>query len=175
MDIRLVRICLQVYLYVPSDRLNGVARLSRFQRVGYMMLIPQSMRIPFQIHRDAMRSSWNNDTTWVGVAPAKHNLKLTCHLKEPAPVVTPCSQKKPNQLIEIATFAGQSLAAIVAARSVATKKYQEAADTSLSIGSAPVQMQFQMSILHLLLHEATADTAPILERSAAPYNRSIFK
>ena len=132
MDIRLVRICLQVYLYVPSDRLNGVARLSRFQRVGYLILIPQSMRILFQIHRDAMRSSWNNDITWVGVAPAKHNLKLICHLKEPAPVVTPCSQKKPNQLIETATFAGQSLAAIVAARSVATKMYQEAADTSLS-------------------------------------------
>ena len=116
---------------ILKDRWNGVARLSRFQRDGYSMLIPQSMRKPFQIHLDHLLSSCNNDTTGVGVAPAKQNAKLTCPLKEPPTVVTPCPKKTPKQLAETAAIAAQSLAATIAALNLAAKKYLlEASDAA---------------------------------------------
>jgi len=51
-----------------KDRWNGVARLARFQQDSYSMLIPQSMRKTFQIHLVHLISSWNHDTTGLGVA-----------------------------------------------------------------------------------------------------------
>ena len=142
---------------ILKDRWNGVARLSRFQRDGYSMLIPQSMRKLFQIYRDHLLSSCNNDTTGASVAPAKQNVKLTCPLKEPAPVVTPCPKKTPKQLAETAAIAAQSLAATIAALNLAAKKYLlEAADVAPRI-TAPS--------LATKKYQESSDAAP---RIAAP-------
>ena len=142
---------------ILKDRWNGVARLPRFQRDGYSMLIPQSMRKLFQIYRDHLLSSCNNDTTGASVAPAKQNVKLTCPLKEPAPVVTPCPKKTPKQLAETAAIVAQSLAATIAALNLATKKYLlEAADVAPRI-TAPS--------LATKKYQESSDAAP---RIAAP-------
>ena len=76
---------------VLKDRWNGMARLSRFQRDGYSMLIPRSMREAFQIH---LISSLNN-----GIKAQSTETSV----KKPPPGATPRPQKKPNQLAETAT------------------------------------------------------------------------
>ena len=101
-----------------KDRWNGVARLSRFQRDGYSMLIPQSMRKTFQISLDLLISSLDHEITGLGVAAEKQNSKPNWQLKKSPPVTTPRSQKKPNQLTETGTIAALSV----------TTKYQAADD-----------------------------------------------
>ena len=97
-----------------KDRWNGMARLSRFQRDGYSMLIPRCMRKAFQIH---LKSIMNNGIKGQSVetSVANQTSKLTCHLTKSRPVVL---LKKPNQL------AG---AAIITALRV-KNKYQMAED-----------------------------------------------
>jgi hypothetical protein len=88
-----------------KDRWNGMARLSRFQRDGYLMVIPRLMRKMFEIHLDDLIASLKKNITGPSVAnPAgKHHSTPTCDLKEPPPVITPCPQKKPIQFAATAT------------------------------------------------------------------------
>ena len=86
-----------------KDRWNGMARLSRFQRDGYSMLIPRFMREAFQIH---LISGLNSGTKGQSMETSgeKQNSNLTCQLKKPPPDATSRPQKKPNQFAERATI-----------------------------------------------------------------------
>ena len=100
-----------------KDRWNGMARLSRFQRDGYSMLIPRSMRNTFQIHRDYLISNRNTGTTGMVGDAAKQNSKQTYQLQEAPPGATPRPQMT-NQLTGAASIRELSV----------TTKYQTADD-----------------------------------------------
>ena len=98
-----------------KDRWSGMARLSRFQRDGYSMLIPRLMRQRFEIHLDDLIQSWKNSTkeAIVGIIAVKENSKTTCDLKKPA--AAPRPKKKPAQFAEAGTNTDPRI----------TRKYQE--------------------------------------------------
>ena len=121
-----------------KDRWNGMARLSRFQRDGYSMLIPRGMRESFQIHCDHLLSSWHEGNTnglMATSSAAKQLLpKLTTgHLKKALSDVTPSSQTKPNQLAGAATITPLSF----------TRNYHEGED--LAYNEAQQQCEDIMS------------------------------
>ena len=81
-----------------KDRWNSMAKLSRFQRDGYSMLIPQAMRKSFESHRDHLLSNWNNRTTepkeatYAAIPTCDTRKPLTippCDLRKPPPIATP--------------------------------------------------------------------------------------
>ena len=87
-----------------KDRWNGMARLPRFQRDGYSMLIPRFMREAFQIH---LISILNNGIKGQSTETPdeNQNAKPTRQLKEPPPGATPLPQNKTIQeLGETATI-----------------------------------------------------------------------
>jgi ABC-type Zn2+ transport system substrate-binding protein/surface adhesin len=100
-----------------KDRWNGMARLSRFQRDGYSMLIPRCMRKAFQIH---LKSIMNNGIKGQSVETSVGNQTstITCHSTKGPPFVVPYPQKKPNQLAGAATITALRV----------PRKYQEAED-----------------------------------------------